>query len=216
MPSPFDNAKLACSLPWEHDWVTAVTFVGNSRQLVAGNRLGGILLWDLPAVLDTNNPPAPRRSFDGHTNAVSHLASTPDGKWIVSAGFDHAVMVWDVSAAAQWTATLTLDPETRRENAKRSKKEKEQPDATVEVIKSAKVLSGHDEWIQAMAMSRDGTLLVTGDDAGEVIVWRLPEGSIVRRWKTKGWISALAIAPDNKTLAVAERVPLDGDRFYGL
>src|SRR3954466_2862792 len=101
MPSPFDAAKLACTLPWEDDWVTAVTFVGPSRQLVAGNRLGAMLLWDLPAEPDPKAPPAPRLRLDGHANAVPPLASTPDGRLIASASYDHAVALWDVTAPPQ-------------------------------------------------------------------------------------------------------------------
>ena len=44
----FTDAKLLCTLPWDTDWVTAVSFVGNDK-VVAGNKLGDILLWDLPA-----------------------------------------------------------------------------------------------------------------------------------------------------------------------
>ena len=44
----FDKAALAWSLPWDPTWVTAVTFVGSSRRLAAGNYFGQIFLWDLP------------------------------------------------------------------------------------------------------------------------------------------------------------------------
>jgi WD40 repeat protein len=56
-------------------------------------------------------------------------------------------------------------------------------------------------------MSRDGSLLLSGDDAGEVIAWE-PAGKEVRRWKVKGWACALALAPDGKQAVVSERLPL--------
>jgi hypothetical protein len=46
-PGAFDKAKPAWNLPWDADWVTAVSFVGPNR-VAAGNNLGDILIWDLP------------------------------------------------------------------------------------------------------------------------------------------------------------------------
>src|SRR2546428_4227749 len=43
----FDKAALAWNLPWDADWVTAVSFVGPNR-IAAGNNLGHILIWELP------------------------------------------------------------------------------------------------------------------------------------------------------------------------
>src|SRR5207244_3035164 len=44
----FPKANVAWTIPWDADWVTAVTFVGPGRRLAAGNKLGQIFLWDLP------------------------------------------------------------------------------------------------------------------------------------------------------------------------
>src|SRR5215471_8792319 len=41
------KASLAWNLPWDADWVTAVTFAG-SNKVAAGNNLGHILVWELP------------------------------------------------------------------------------------------------------------------------------------------------------------------------
>src|SRR5438876_5473375 len=51
----FDNTALAWTLPWDADWVTAVTFIGLNR-LAAGNNLGDILVWNLP---EKTGGPAP-------------------------------------------------------------------------------------------------------------------------------------------------------------
>lgn len=214
---PFEQAKLACTLPWEDDWVTAVAFAGAGRTVVAGNKLGGMLAWKLPEAIDAKSPPSPAYKLAAHTNAVTHLVALPDGKLVVSASLDHTVALWDLSAASTGTAKVVLDAEVRARNAKKNGARKpELPEVEVGILQPMKVWTEHREWVQAMALSRDGTLLATGDDAGEVIVRELPAGRIVSRFKTRGWISALAISPDGKTLAVAERIPLDGDRFRAL
>ncbi len=40
----FDKATLACTLPWDASWVTAVALIGNSRKLAAGTGYGKIVL----------------------------------------------------------------------------------------------------------------------------------------------------------------------------
>src|SRR5688572_25100622 len=109
MPSPFDNAKLACTLKWEDDWVTAVAFVGGSKQLVAGNRLGGLLVWDLSSELSEKKPPLPERKPDAQTNAITPLASTPDGKPGGPAGLDPPLGLWEVAGPAGGAAKVVLD-----------------------------------------------------------------------------------------------------------
>ena len=56
-PAPFSDAKLIWTLPWDADWVTAVSFIGNNK-VAAGNKQGDILVWDLPAVAWRQGPAA--------------------------------------------------------------------------------------------------------------------------------------------------------------
>jgi len=52
----FENAKLVWELRWDVDWVTAVQFIGNSRRVVAGNRRGNMMEWELPEKLEGDAP----------------------------------------------------------------------------------------------------------------------------------------------------------------
>jgi WD40 repeat protein len=78
----------------------------------------------------------------------------------------------------------------------------------VELQLAARVLEGHHDWVQGLALSRDGSLLVSGDDGGQVIVWDRPGGQELRRWRLKGWAYALALSPGNQQAAISERIPL--------
>ena len=94
-----DKVTLTWTLPWEEEWVTAVTFLGSNR-VAAGNNLGRILVWDLPEK-PGGTPPNPVRRLDGHTNAITKLVATPDGREVWSTDINNrAVHVFDVAVAA--------------------------------------------------------------------------------------------------------------------
>ncbi|OAI48325.1 hypothetical protein AYO44_07410 [Planctomycetaceae bacterium SCGC AG-212-F19] len=203
----FEKTTLAWSLPWDADWVTAVTFMGSSRRLAAGNNLGEILVWDVPE--NTGDPaPAPCRRLDGHTNAITRLRATPDGRWLISASYDHTIRFWDLEAEAKNSTEVVLNARARAEAASRTGT-KVPPPVTVKVDTqpAQRALEVHKEWILGLAMSGDGNLLVSGDDAGDIVVWDRPGGKESRRWRINGWTYTLALAPDAEQLLISERIP---------
>jgi WD40 repeat protein len=234
-----DKATLAWTLPWDADWVSAVTFLGNSRRLAAGNNLGEILVWDVPEKPDKSpeQPKAkasseprgafapPMRQLVGHTNVVSKLLGTSDGRWLISASYDHTIRYWDMQPspasggrqppdnAAQQQATVVLNARTIEEASspagRRAGRKIPPPiEAKVQLQQPARTLSAHKEWVTGLTMSRDEKLLLSGDDAGHVILWDRPAGTEQKRWQVKGWAYAVALSPDNKQALVSERLPL--------
>lgn len=210
----FDKAALAWNLVWDPDWVSTVAFIG--RKLIAGNNRGEILVWNLPEKM--GDPlPAPFLRLEGHTNAVTRLLVTPDGKWLISASYDHTIRYWDLQAEPTGDEqTIVLNPTACQE--KRGSKPATPIEAKVRTLKAAKVLEGHKEWILGMALTADGNTLISGDDGGDLIVWDRAEGKEQRRIKVKGWVFALAVSPDMKQLLVSERVPLvfDSGRYHAV
>src|SRR5262245_17542151 len=108
MADPFDKAALAWTLPWDAAWVTAVTFLGPSRRVAAGNNLGHILVWDLPEKLDAPVP-KPIRRLRGHANGITRLVATADGNTLYSASYDHAIRAWDMAAPSKGEEALVLN-----------------------------------------------------------------------------------------------------------
>jgi WD40 repeat protein len=202
----FDKAALAWALPWDDDWVTAVAVLGPTRRVAAGNSLGQVLVWEWP---EKGGAPVPVRRLDGHTNVISRLLATPDGRWLVSASYDHSVRLWDMSAATKGTAQVVPDARARAEAKKRGKKPPtEAAEITVGLQQAERVLDGHNDWVQGLDLTPDGKALASGDDGGQVIVREMPSGKELKRWKTKGWVYALGLSPDARLALVSERIPL--------
>src|SRR5262245_44944362 len=167
----FDKAALAWTLPWDADWVTAVRFLGPTRRVAAGNNLGQVLVWDLPE--KPGGPvPAPARRLDGHTNVIARLLSTANGRWLISASYDHTIRFWDMQAKAVGSDTLVLNARARAEANPRAGRRPPPPlEAKVQTQPAARVFEGHRDWVTGLALSHDGRLLISGDDAGQVLVW---------------------------------------------
>jgi WD40 repeat protein len=215
----FNKAALAWNLTWDADWVTSVCFLGGTRRLAAGNNLGQIVVWDLP---DKAGPPVPgpARRLDGHTNVISRLVSTADGRWLISASYDHTIHYWDMQASAGSSEPLVLNARAIREaQARKSSGAKVPPQLNVSVAlqQPARTLETHRDWINGLTLSRDDKLLVSGDDAGQVITWEREAGKELRQWQVKCWCYALALSPDEKQIFVSERKPLvfDSGRHAG-
>lgn len=205
-----DKATLAWTLPWDAAWVSAVTFLGPTRRIAAGNNNGQIMLWDLPEKADAPAP-APCRRLDGHTNVVTRLLSTPDGRYLISASYDHSIRIWDMQAEANGSAEVILNAHKIAEaEARKNNGAKVPPPipATVQLQQAEKVLTAHKEWILGLSLSKDGATLLSGDDGGDVIVWDRAAAKELRRWKVKGWVFGMALSPDASLALVAERFPL--------
>lgn len=202
----FADAKLAYSLAWDVDWVTAVQFIG-PNQVAAGNKLGDILVWDLPDMLE-GKAPMPSRRLAGHTNEVTRMAVTPDLKTLITASNDHTIKYWNMDAKAEGTSTVDLNSRARYDAESRKKKSVPSLEAKVATQKYAQELLGHDDWILGMSMTPDGKTLLSGDDKGLVIVWDCAAGKEIRRWKLDAWVWGLGISPDGQSALIAERVHL--------
>jgi len=209
----FADAKLLCTLPWDADWVTAVSFVGNDR-VAAGNKQGSILVWNLPAS-DSEKAPPPARLLAGHTNEITRLLTTPDQKTLISSSLDRTIKYWDADGETTKVALVVLNERARYEAETRKRKIPDPIEARAGVQRHSRELTGHKDWIVNLAMTPDGKTLVSGADKvdgkvkeGEVIVWDLPAAKEVKRIKLGGWPWGLAISPDARTIIASERIPL--------
>jgi len=232
MAATFDKSTLAWSLTFEGDgvWPTAVALLDEGKKVAVADRTGAIYLWDIsgdPPVTDgkaaskdrdaaaTGADRSPYRRLDGHTNAVTRLLALPDGRTLVSAGLDRTIRLWDTQATATGSDHAILDVERRKREAKKSGKKDAPipPGIKVETLGPAATLEEHREWINALAMSRDGKRIISGDDAANVIVWDVAAKKPIARWTGRpgGWITSAALDAEGKLAFVGEFCSSRGD-----
>jgi WD40 repeat protein len=210
----FEKATPTWTIPWEDGAVTAVTFLGSSRKLAAGNDQGQIYVFDL-AEAAGGPPPVPVRRLDGHTNAVTSLALVPlrpgsgqaGGGCLVSASYDHSIRWWDLAAPGEGTASVVLDRRAREAAAKKSGKPADTAGVSVELQKTARAADAHQEWVRSISIGTEGRQLLSGDDKGVAILWNAADMTEVRRFQSPGWLRAVALSADGKLAATCEYAP---------
>ena len=202
--------KLHRQLAMAGPWPMAVAFLADGK-LAAGDQDGRILIWDMAAapsspVAGSKSQSAPSstpiRMLVGHTNGVSRLCASPDGRRLYSASLDHSIRVWNLDSATTGEAETIVEPQSEQDK----KAKKPEPTVKVPTQEADKVLAGHGDWVSALALSADGKRLISGDYGARVIVWDAATGAEVVRWSGLpwNWIFAVALTSDGGTALVSE------------
>jgi len=150
-----------------------------------------------------------KTTLHGHSGRVSSLAISPDGKHIVSAGFDNTIRVWDTVKGAELltisrdsgnaVTCLALSPDGRRVVAGDHAGQIDVWD--VSSGKKVMALKGHDYVVSSVAFSPDGTRIVSGSWDGTTKIW---DAVTWTRLSTHLWgsVGAVAFSPDGTRIAL--------------
>ncbi len=98
-----------------NSWIRALAFDAKGKRLFSADWAGKLLAWSIEEA-----KPKPILNLDAHKGFVRDLETSPDGKWLASAGNDHKVRLWsipDLKLAREFTGhdrhvyNLTFHPD---------------------------------------------------------------------------------------------------------
>jgi WD40 repeat protein len=173
-----------------------------AAYFATGNSNGTISVWNLPGG-------ELKSALRGHTESVSSVAMSPDGKVLASGSDDKTIKIWNletgavvrtltghtnaistvaISADGQFIVSGSWDKSIKIWNTK-----------TGELLRT---LTGHSGLVNTVAISPDSKVLASGSKDGSIRLWNLANGQGIRTISGKNLaVLSIAFSPDGKSLA---------------
>jgi type VI secretion system protein ImpC len=184
--------------------VYALAIYPDGTKVVSGSSSGNIAIWDIASGQKTS-------SFKAHRGAITSIAISPDGKRIVSGSEGRTVKIWELKSGrelhtllghASAVNSIAISPEGLRVFSA--------GDRTIRLwdIESGEkinILKYH-AFVSAIAVSLDGTKLVSGSTAGKIKLWDLGQNrELYTIQGHRSWIKNVVITPDGDFFATGAR-----------
>jgi WD40 repeat protein len=157
--------------------------------------------------------PGLRRVITGHGETIRAVAVAPDGSWLVSAGQDGMVRIWDAATGREQatlvghtglTVAVAIAPDGTWLATGSVNRTVQVWEADTGTKRAA--LTGHTGWVQAVAIAPDGSWLVSAGQDQTVRIWDVATGrEQAAMTGHTHWVEAVAISPDGSWLATGSR-----------
>jgi WD40 repeat protein len=189
-----ETGQLLSTIEDHADWILGLAFSPNGQFLATASRdrTSKVFDWAKRSTLAT---------FAGHADTVHAVSFTPEGGRVATGGGDGLVRIWTPADDAKQETSLggfkgpvfrlRFGPDGKDLVACSA-------DRTISVFKGKErrlTLTGHTDWIHALAISPDGQTLASGSWDGEIRLWRLADGQSTGTFLAAPGLSSIAGTP---------------------
>lgn len=181
--------------------VRAAAVSSDGRFIATGSEDESVIVWDA-------NSGQPLQTLTGHFETITALAFSPHGAWLASSSLGNSVRLWPLDEADSvrlLTHQGAVNDVTFSPNGALLATAAADGVWLWDVTSTAVITRlAHTEAITAVAFHPDGVRLAAGTPQGELLMWTVDDGAVVRRFEAvSGTINDVAFSPDGTLLAAA-------------
>lgn len=196
--APNSIAKVAGAIHVHRRAVSALAFSPDGRAFASADQSGSLRVQELAS--------GRGRDLPGHTDAVAALAFTPDGTRLLSVGAGRALTIYDARTGQRLHRLLGHTAGVRAVAATNRWAVTGGEDRTLRIWNLVKgqetlALTGHTGTITTVAISPDGTRILSGSSDRTARLWSVDTGKKLARLPHFGTVHAVAFSPDGKHFA---------------
>jgi WD40 repeat protein len=175
-----ESAKLLAQIEDHADWIFDIAFSPDGKRLASASRDKTSKVFDV-------DKKESLVTFPAHVQPVYTVSFIPDGKGVATGGEDNRIRIWnpdndgkpirEIGGFGGSVFKLRYTPDGQSLIAAGA-------DKAVAVFKpngsQVRRMQGHNDWIYALSISRDGKTVASGSWDGEVRLWNLADGKPLR------------------------------------